>query len=88
MGAQCFLKTVIKATINPPIPQAINRTVFMVLNVKDPVPTSKKRLMAVLLTVPLMVIVSVMFVALLKVLFDKTGFPDLKERCLLILVRY
>jgi hypothetical protein len=44
------------------------------------------KLIAVLLMVPSIVIFSEASDALLKVLFDKTGFPDLYDKCLFIWV--
>jgi hypothetical protein len=80
IGAHSFLKTVIIATIKPPIPQPISKPGLMVVKVKYPVPTNSKRLIAVLFTVPFIVIFSEILPEFEKVLFDRTGFPDLKER--------
>ena len=84
IGAHSFLKTVTIATIKPPIPQKISIAGLILLKVKYPVPTSNNRLIAVLFTVPLIVIFSERLSAFKKVLLERTGFPDLKVRCLFI----
>ena len=56
IGAHSFLNTVIIAITNPPIPQPTNKTGLTTSKVKYPVPTSSKRLIAVLFTVPSIVI--------------------------------
>ena len=70
IGAHSFLKIVTSAKINPPIPHPINNIGLRVSKVKYPVPTRIKRLMAVLLTVPSIVIFSLIETVLLKVFFN------------------
>ena len=56
IGAQFFLKTVIIATIKPPIPQVKMIAGLIASKVRYPVTISKNKLHAVLFTVPSIVI--------------------------------
>ena len=66
------------------MPHPITNPMLTELNDKYPHPTNMNREIAVLFTVPSIVIVVPEDVFDSNVLFDKTGFPDLNDKCLFI----
>ena len=72
--------------MKPKMAHPIISPVLIELNDKYPQPTNMNRDIAVLFTVPSIVMVLPDKVLDLKVLFDKTGFPDLSDKCLFICI--
>ncbi len=70
--------------IKPTIADPIISPALTELKDKYPQPTNMNREIAVLFTVPSIVMVFPDRVLDLNVLFDNTGFPDLNDKCLFI----